>query len=247
MIDKYREDTSKKKIFVFILIEVTIYFVFLYLDIFQQNIYEFTNQLKYFSIILCFLFALSYTNKQYKIDRNIVSFGLFFTLCADWFLLLHDDYIIGVIFFLVVQMIYMLRIGVLYRKQDRTKLYNKIILKFGCNIICSILICVIIYMLGIQIDFFLFITLLYFVCIVHNTISSIKLAIHDQSQLKYSVFAIGMVLFLLCDINVGIYNLNDFLDFDNMIFNTIYRFSVIGMWLFYLPSQVCISLSFYSN
>ncbi len=46
------------------------------------------------------------------------------------------------------------------------------------------------------------------------------------------LFPAGLTLFVLCDICVGAYNLG-----------ILTRFTSIGMWLFYLPSQVFICLS----
>jgi hypothetical protein len=51
-----------------------------------------------------------------------------------------------------------------------------------------------------------------------------------------------MVLFLLCDINVGLFNLSDFIT-PSPAYNIIYSISSILMWTFYAPSQVLIALS----
>lgn len=51
-------------------------------------------------------------------------------------------------------------------------------------------------------------------------------------QAKKWLFGAGLTLFACCDICVGMYNLNLF-----------HSFASVGMWLFYLPSQVLIVLS----
>jgi hypothetical protein len=52
----------------------------------------------------------------------------------------------------------------------------------------------------------------------------------------------GMFLFLLCDVNVGLSNLS-IITFTNGIMNIIRAYSWRLIWLFYLPSQVLLSLS----
>ena len=54
-----------------------------------------------------------------------------------------------------------------------------------------------------------------------------------------ALFALGLTLFVGCDVCVGIFNLPGLLP------DALYQFSRIGMWLFYLPSQVLIALSAY--
>lgn len=54
--------------------------------------------------------------------------------------------------------------------------------------------------------------------------------------LKKHLFAIGLVLFILCDLCVGAYNLALYFDYT-------LNFAQVGMWFFYLPSQVLIVLS----
>jgi len=51
-------------------------------------------------------------------------------------------------------------------------------------------------------------------------------------QLRERAFAAGLTLFMCCDLCVGAYNLGVFT-----------AFTSVGMWMFYLPSQVCIVMS----
>jgi hypothetical protein len=63
---------------------------------------------------------------------------------------------------------------------------------------------------------------------------------HDKRNIRY--FTAGMVLFLLCDINVGLFNLSDFLTVTST-YEIIYELSAVLMWTFYAPSQVLLALS----
>lgn len=56
------------------------------------------------------------------------------------------------------------------------------------------------------------------------------------------LFAVGLILYALCDINVAIYNFPSFFD-SNVFLSRIYASSGLAMWLFYLPGQVALTLS----
>jgi len=89
-----------------------------------------------------------------------------------------------------------------------------------------------------KLDFIWGMGLFYGICLLNSVIKAAK-AYRDRLFPKPNghMILIGMVLFLLCDINVALYNiLNEGL---------FYNISSISMWLFYLPSQVLLSLSGY--
>ena len=88
--------TFNKKLF--ISIESFIYVCFLVLDIISIN----SKYIKYLGIILCFIYCLNNKNK-YRIT------AMFFTVIADYFLLIKDDYyLVGVLSFIIVQALYYL-------------------------------------------------------------------------------------------------------------------------------------------
>jgi TRAP-type C4-dicarboxylate transport system permease small subunit len=51
------------------------------------------------------------------------------------------------------------------------------------------------------------------------------------------MFAWGLVLFLCCDLCVGVFNQSA------LFSDALYAAAKFGMWLFYLPGQVLIALS----
>lgn len=61
-----------------------------------------------------------------------------------------------------------------------------------------------------------------------------------------NMIAIGMVLFLFCDINVLLYNLMGMISSSSEFIKQLYNISSVSMWLFYLPSQILLSLSGYN-
>lgn len=54
-------------------------------------------------------------------------------------------------------------------------------------------------------------------------------------------FSAGLVLFVCCDLCVGLQNLSAFPS--RVRARRLFAFARVGMWLFYLPSQVLITLS----
>ena len=193
----------KKKLFIGI--EAIIYFSFIFLDLYGRN----SIYLKYLGIIICFVYAL--INKKFYI-----SIALFFTVIADYFLLVIDShYILGVISFIFVQIVYFL-----YLKKNNCDLFIKI----------RILIIIIIVLVSLlfKIDILYCLTLCYFSVLVINCISS-----YTNKNLR--IFSIGLTLFILCDISVGLFNI--------LPSGTLYTIVSFLMWIFYLPSQVLISLS----
>lgn len=74
-----------------------------------------TSKLKYASVCLCFVFSLLWEKSNLK-DNAIVSAAFVFTLIADVFLLLKNDrYEAGIISFLVVHVLYLIRLALFVR------------------------------------------------------------------------------------------------------------------------------------
>ena len=188
-----------------------------------------TTNLKYFGIILCACFAAYSTScgKKYAIT---VLCALIFTLISDYFLLVKDDnYELGVCSFIVAQSLYFARIY-LEKKKFPTVSLSIRLLVFTVGI-------VIIYVSGLA-EFLTIAAVLYACMLTGNVIESytdIKLGVYRI------LFAVGLTLFACCDICVMLYNLNSFIDvsISQKTLNTI----VNSAWVFYLPSQILISLS----
>ena len=57
------------------------------------------------------------------------------------------------------------------------------------------------------------------------------------------IYAAGMLLFLLCDINVGLFNMVGYVVVPENIYHILFSLSSILMWAFYTPAQVLIAVS----
>ena len=189
----------------FIISEFLLYALFIVMDILRIN----SSYIKYLGIILCFIYALSNKNKP-----RIIS--TVFTLIADFFLLILDKYYeVGLISFIIVQISYFYFLGNIDKGYFNMFLYFR-----GFFIIIGVLI---LYILK-QVSFINILVIIYFVNLVFNFIHA--------SVLKQKTLALGLGLFICCDICVGLHNIN-----------SAYTLATFLMWVFYLPSQVLIVIA----
>lgn len=161
----------------FIFIESVIFVSFVVLDL--KGTYS--SYVKYLGVVVCFVFEL--LNKQ-----GIKAVAMFFTLMADLFLLvLNKHYIVGVLLFVVAQIIYHIFLG------------NKSNYKNACVLSVSIsLVGLVVLKLTSDITLLSFLAIFYF----SNLLSNVYL-----SKEKNKALFFGFVLFVCCDICVGFHNL----------------------------------------
>lgn len=191
----------------------------------------------YGSITLNFIMAVILFLFLKKKDSLIVLIALEFTLLADTGLILLEEVeAVSVFFFFFVQLFYALRV-----RQYSVKLSLKwdIILRLGFLVLLELA------------AYFLFrenftwlvgVTLLYFTNFVFNFILAI---INTRQNI---LFAIGLFLFLLCDISLGLRMLDEFMNVTNWsIIQMIIACPIDLVWMFYFPSQVFIVLSIKYN
>ena len=190
---------------IFILLESFIYISFIIFDLIKID----STYIKYLGIILCFLFAL-FNKKKYR------TISMFFTLIADYFLLVRNSsYEIGVTSFIIVQIIYMF-----FEKKLEAKYFVKY---FYFRLLVILLGTCFLYVAS---NFTLLneLVLIYFSSLLVNTAYAYNI--------KNFLLALGLTLFVCCDVCVGIHNIN-----------TQNYLATILMWIFYLPSQVLIVMA----
>ena len=257
---------------IFLAIELVLYLLFMGIDIVscypgisQDNIFYrlseipffASSHLKYYGIMLCFIFSIFLFITKREKSKALLSAAMFFTLVSDFFLLLHPDIMIpGLITFIVAQSIYLYVIT----GGDMRKLAYSVAIRIGIAFLAAFILehTGLIYPGYSRKDqIILFLGLLYAISFFGNVIrhacnifSHKKAAKTGDVQnkpkclFKYPVlFMIGLMLFVLCDINVLIFNLYRFMDISSSWYSTLYLISSVLMWAFYLPSQVLIVLS----
>lgn len=225
---------------ILLIIIVMLYFSFLYMDIFKIGTALVSNRLKFISMILIFIISLIKKEDALELrDIYLLQVGLFLTIFADLFLLILDNYyIIGIALFSIVQILYSIRYE--YKKA-------KLIIKnFIIIFIVLIFIYIIINSFIVKVDLLIAISFYYAICLLTSVIKGIKVYIYEYYPTpNRQMIALGMVLFLLCDINVALYNIIEFLSLKGKFVGLLYNIFFISMWLYYLPSQVLLSISGY--
>lgn len=237
MLDKIK---TRKSISILLVIIALLYITFLYMDIFHGELFMISNLLKLISVILCFSLSLLVRNQGLGIkDLTLLRLGLFITIIGDLFLLvLNSHYILGIFLFSLVQTIYIVRYDI---QNIWENIKRSLIILFSLILIYGIL------NYGVrEIDFLIIISLYYFITLLTSLMKSIrayKLKLYPNPNRFMIVLA--MFLFLLCDLNVGLYNITKTTSFLPQYGSLLSNISSILIWLFYLPSQVLLSLSGY--
>lgn len=186
----------------------------------------------FISIALCFLFVLSGFRKDFDYLFSILALAA--TVTADVFLVLflQQNRLAGMVAFLFAQIFYAVKIS-LYKQKTLTRIIclairilfviigsiaAKLLLKDGCDALAII-------------------SVIYYINLLLNTI-------HAFICRKW-FFAVGLVLFSLCDICIGLQVMaSGYLPIppDSFLFKIAFPGFDLP-WVFYLPSQVIIALS----
>lgn len=236
------DKTANKSLIIKVLLAIIVIFysIFLYIDFLKVETFISSDTIKFLSMLLVFLVCLmigknSISNK----DRSLLTLGLFLTVIADIFLLLLDNYyIFGVGLFSMVQILYSIRY--------KTNHSKTILARFSLLFIVLLIFYIILDTFIIEVDFLIVLSLYYAICLLSSTKKAIDL--HRKKtfpKLNSKILALAMILFLLCDINVGLYNIVKSISISNSLTISLANISSISMWFFYLPSQVLLSLSGY--
>jgi hypothetical protein len=202
---------------------VVIYIVFLNMDAITKNLgNEHSLYLKYSTIILCFILSLFLGSEGCNnTDKFLVQSARLFTVIADYFLVILDDCKYGILCFCIVQIIYIIRHSFVVK----VKLYK-------LSLAASLIMASLIMLLGrINLP-----DLNKEVVMEGSAYGCILLlSLYIALQTKDYLICIGMLLFFMCDINVALYNITK--EFIHGLL----------IWLFYLPSQLLLTLSGFKN
>ena len=199
----------------FLSAEFYLYLSFLRLDLLDQN--STSTPLKYTGTLLCLAFSVLCALLG---GDRLVPFALLLTCAADWFLLIQNDHLpLGVTLFLCVQGLYFLR---LHRAGGSLRL---LWLRLALAVVLTAAPLLI---PGMATPLNL-LAMLYFSQLLSNTVLAWILPPLRQ-------FALGLTLFVGCDVCVGLFNA---FSLPPALFAAV----AVGMWFFYLPSQVLIALS----
>ncbi len=209
------------------------YCLFIYRDMHHTSGFFPTYILKYISILFCFFITLMIGKDSiHKRDRTLLQFGMLCTVFADFFFLILNHYIVGIGFFCLVQIIYYFRY--------KGRIIPSILFRFLLGFLLIIGIHLLLNLLEVKVEWILTMASFYALCIITSVIESIHvLKVNGYPAINRWLIVLGMVLFLLCDINVALSYLMKSYAIE------LYGTSATLIWIFYLPSQVFLSLSGY--
>lgn len=216
----------------FLTIEFVLYLIFMSITCQVDGDTNLSILLKFISIAICCLYVLVQTIRKQAYSLWI-SLSFLFFVCSDYFLLLKNTYLLGLYTFSMVQFCFLC-----FLQKENTKRVCRIMIVA----VTFVLLLVLLQQIGFMVDATLRFTVIYFLLFSSNLFDAVKECRKHRSS-RSLCFAIGLLLYFACDLNVGIFNLSSYSSISNPIFLWLYDFSIFGMWLFYLPGVVCIALS----
>ena len=228
----------------FLVLESIIYVVFTMIDIGSNNPtwIQINVALKLLSIGLClaFLVHVSYANPA-NLDSRLMVLIIGFTLASDVLLLLTRQFIYGLVLFIIVQLLYSVRI------QKKFNIKSALIkgFIFVLTLIFFVIFLPLQFSYALMLSLGAFYALLFAWNLIRLTLVPLKrseTSVDSKSLYDRRLFIIGMVLYALCDLNVAIYNFPSYFE-SNVLMTRIYEASAFAMWSFYLPGQVALTLS----
>lgn len=230
---------------------ILLYVSFICIDIFKVNSVISSDHIKYLCIILCFLLTLlpstqlfwgggignkSHSNISSYKDILLLQSAMFITVIADLFLVILNFYILGVVSFSIVQIIYSTRHD---PKNQKTTLIN-----FFITFLCILLLYFILKIFVKEISILLSLAIFYAVCLLTSVTKAVKAYKNNlyPSPNKYMI-ALGMILFLLCDICVALSNATIIVPMVGHFIISLQQIASFLVWIFYVPSQLLLALS----
>ncbi len=171
-----------------------------------------------------------------KTNGNLIRIAMLFTLVADFFMVALDkvNNLAGVTVFLGTQLFICLHI--IYNEKNKKVNTIQIIIRY---VLSLILICVVGVILGKSTDLMSIISTVYYANLCINA------AFAHRSGKGGIMLTIGLVLFALCDINVGLAGLDSIYGGSpegSLLYNLL-NADIDLIWVFYIPSQTLIPLT----
>ena len=199
----------------------------------ELSAFGITSILCFSSVALAFLFSLC--NLKPRRDSLLTAAALLFTVLADVCLVLLQEppRTLAMVFFLIVQMCYFLRIY-FSEEEGRVKKFHPIVrlLASAAAIVLTLVV------LSERADLLSVISFTYYVNLVLNIVYSFTVRRRDI------LFSVGLILFAACDLFVGLSMLDGYFNVseDSFIYLLMHP-PFNAVWLFYVPSQTLIALS----
>jgi hypothetical protein len=207
---------------------------FLYWDMMSLDLLEPGSWFQYLSILLCLVFLLVFPLRTK--GWLTVTIGMIFACLADFFLVvLQKHQLLGTWIFVFAQAAFAIRL--FWEDWGRRGRFGavRVLLFVALESVGMVVV-------GHAFDGLVFVALMYFSLLVGNVIHAFVL------WKKHPLYALGLALFVLCDLAVGLFMAGPYLTVsESSILGRILSSGIDWAWLFYLPAQVLITLSVYSE
>ena len=249
--------SRKNLTFGFLVLVSLCYVIFMLFDIAGWDP-AISKGIKFASIVLCFLFSsILLWNEKFSKERLLISIALGFTILADLCLLLIAKEVLGLAFFLCVQSIYLFWLCRLRARlpkkgelEDRSRKKYKPITHFIflllVRLVAAFFLSFIVISNILKEELLYPLVIFYAVMFLDNirfTVWLIFTKRYREYGICLPVLAAGLFLFACCDICVLFFNTATLFGFPFLTSSHLFDLVRIGMWFFYLPSQVMIVLS----
>lgn len=212
---------TKKFAAVFLTAEFMLYAAYMCLDIFTSID---TSAIKFVAVALCFLMSVAFLRKERFMLGALICLALLLSIVADVFLLLLNEYYAaGVALFIAAQTVYAIHITLRNGQNAWAWLGARALTAVAAALLAAK------FFHG---DILISLAAAYALLSVCNIVQAL-------TKRETRLLAAGLILLLLCDICVGIVNINRLFPEAWTIKLAVY--AIYGMWFFYLPSQICIA------
>jgi len=189
--------------------------------------------LSYVSVVLACLFCALFFERSGS--YAFTQIGLICTVCADYFLVLAEarQQLPAMIFFSVTQLAYFARLYFAERSEKRRTCHIFLrIIASGIAILATVIV------LGSNTDAVALVSMFYYA----NLLINIVFAFLQGEEPR--IFAVGLLLFVLCDTLIGLSCLDAYMTIpeDSFVWRLIHPGFDLA-WAFYVPSQTLLALS----
>ena len=190
------------------------------------------SKVAYCSILLCFATSILLLQKN---KHSILQFvALLTTACADFLLILKggSNKDLAMCFFVITQLAYGLR--TLYMSGGK----KEVAINIATRVFLSIVLVVAALSLVVDPPAFVILSMIYFA----NLVTNVLFALLHFNQNK--VLALGLLLFICCDVFVGLHEMIDIFSWGEEHFvSKMFDANISLHSIFYHPSQVLLSVS----
>lgn len=225
---------------VFLIIEAIFYTLYLALDLRFRHTLILSDIFKYAGIIVCFLYTcqLSLKHPPAKGKAMYLVWCAFLVLFSDYCLLFTHHYLPGILIFAVVQCLYFM-----YQAGPR-----KLPLFFIEALLIAVPAAILLAFIWGLHSFLIYPAAFYMALLMINVAHAFS-QWHQDPCRQHLYFAVGLLLYGLCDLNVGLMNAPGFFSdatpaaLHVLAAPAVQEMTTYAMWLFYLPAQVLIALS----